>query len=286
MLKYDCITSEKLRCFDAEISDNTHLGVLGQRDSGKEDLIYLTLRLKNKKSGSIILDGVDIFSLSEEEMNTIRWAKISAVFYDPYSMFNPIYNVASHFAEIAISHNFGDFHFSEEIAKEYLKILGAKEELVYKHPLQLSPLEAKKISIALASFMEPKYIIVDDIEFGLNDNGRATIINSLIDLMQIVKSSFIILDNDPAVISRLADYVIVIYKGEKVEEGTDVLYDHYHPYTTDLISGNIKERNIIGNGCIYSENCAFSSYKCNNNKPEEVKVGNNKVKCFLYPWGT
>ncbi len=283
MLKYNCVTSEKLNCFSAEIS-NKSLGILGQKDSGKEDLIYLTLRLKNRKSGNIIFDDVDIFSLSEEEMNAIRWAKISAVFYDPYSMFNPIYNVASHFAEISISHNFGDFHFSEDIAKEYLKILGAKEDLLYKYPTQLSPLEAKKVSIALASFMEPEYIIVDDIEFDLNDNGRATIVNSLIDLMQIIKSSFIIMDNDPAVISRLTDYTIVIYRGETVEEGSDILHDPYHPYTVDLISGNIKERNIIGRGCIYSENCAYSSYKCKNNKPEKVKVGNGKVKCFLYPW--
>ncbi len=284
MLEYSCVTTDRLKCFSLKLPKGAKVGVLGQRDSGKEDVINVALGLKPLVSGDVVLDGQSLTSLSDRELNNIRWTKVSAVFYDPYSLFNPIYDVASHFAEIVISHGLGDFHVAVELAKEFLRVVGGREELLYKYPLDLTPLEAKRVSIAMASFLEPDYILLDDIEYKLNDNGRALIVNSLIDLMGVINSGFLVLDNDPALLSRLSTYTVVVYKGEVVEEGEEVLLQPYHPYTMDLVNGNVGEKNLEGKGCRYSDNCRFSTVKCRESEPRMVKVGKSRVKCLMYPW--
>ncbi|NON62750.1 ATP-binding cassette domain-containing protein [Acidianus sp. RZ1] len=275
MLEYQCSTTDKLNCFSTVVSSN--LGILGQKDSGKEDIIYLALGISSLKKGKVLYDGEDIYSLKEEDLNNIRWKKISAVFYNPYNSLNPLYKVSSNFEEIAISHGL-EKNASLEIAVEYLKILGEKKEILEKYPYDLSPLEAKRVSIALAMFTDPEYVMIDDIEYGLNDNGRALIVNSLIDLIESSRSKFVILDNDPSVISRLADEFIVLYMGNIVERGND-LREVYHPYTIDLIREELGI-NKLGIGCPYSANCRFVTPKCE--KVRTTKVGNNEVKCIIY----
>lgn len=277
MLEYVNVYGDILNDFSLRVESN--LGILGQRDSGKEEIIFYTLLLKKPKKGKILLDGKEI---REDNINDIRWKEISAVFYDPYSMFSPIYNIASHFAEIAISHDIGDYGFAVDIAKEFIKILGLDSSILEKFSYQLTPLEAKKVSLALAIFLEPKYVLIDDIEFGISDLGRAVIINSIIDLQSIISTKFIVLDNDPAVISRVSDEFVVLYKGKIIEKGIN-LTEVYHPYTLDLLRGEIST-NRLGKGCPYSENCRYSSLKCREKEPEEIKVGNNYVKCLLYSW--
>ncbi|MUM65522.1 ATP-binding cassette domain-containing protein [Acidianus infernus] len=277
MLEYINIYGDTLNNFSLKVESN--LGILGQRDSGKEEIIFYTLLLKKPKKGKILLNGNEI---KEDNVNGIRWKEISAVFYNPYSMFNPIYNIASHFAEIVMSHDIGDYNFAVDIAKEFIKILGLDSSVLEKFSYQLTPLEAKKVSLALATFLEPKYVLIDDIEFGINDNGRAVVINSIIDLESILSSKFIVLDNDPAVISRVSDEFVVLYKGKIIERGSNVS-EVYHPYTLDLLRGEISI-NYLGIGCPYSDNCRYSSLKCKEKEPEEIKVGNNYVKCLLYSW--
>ncbi|QKQ99129.1 ABC transporter ATP-binding protein [Metallosphaera tengchongensis] len=278
MLKYDCLTvGTELHCLTAEI-DKTSVGILGERDSGKELLIPATLGLIDGVSGSIYLDNIDLVK-SRDLLDRIRWRRISAVFYDPFTMFNPLYDVASHFSEIVVSHNLGNEEFGIEVGLEYVKLLGLDGTIMSKLPHQLSPLHAKKVAIALATFLEPDYILIDDIEFGLSDIGRASLINSLIDLMGTVRSTFVFLDNNPAILSRLTDYVIVLFKGRTVEEGYRILENPLHPYLIDLIRGEIKDTNVLGEGCPYSSQCRFSTSKCKTEVPW-VSLDGRKVRCL------
>ena len=282
MIQYECLTVKKLNCFTAIISSNT--GVLGQRDSGKEEIIRATFRLVKAK-GKILLDGNDVLSLDEESFRKILWTKISWVPYDSSQLFDPIYDIASHFIEIFASHNLGTSDYALDIAKDYLKILGLNpEEILKSYVTQLSPLKLKKTAIALATFTEPEHVFLDDIEYGLSELDQIQVVNSLIDLMSVTSSKFLILDNDPAVLSRLTDYVIVVYKGEVVEEGKDILLDPLHPYTIDVIKGQVRPDIFPSSGCVYSSSCRFNSMKCLIEKPKPVKVGNRVVRCHLYPW--
>jgi peptide/nickel transport system ATP-binding protein len=282
MLVYDCLTVEgKINCFNARIDKN--VGILGQRDSGKEEIVKATFRL-SKAKGRISLDDVNILQLGIEEFREILWKKISWLKYNHYEMFNPIYDIASHFVEIVVSHSIGNADYAIDLAKEALRLVGEKEEVLTMYPNQLSPLRLKKVALALSIFTEPDYVFIEDIEYGLSELGRIYIVNSLIDVMNVLNSKFIVLDNDPAVLSRLSDYFYVIYKGYIVEEGTDVIRNPYHPYTIDLISGEIEGTNVIGKGCVYSSRCRFKSIKCENSEPNTFKYENGVVKCNLYPW--
>ncbi|BFH72142.1 ATP-binding cassette domain-containing protein [Sulfurisphaera javensis] len=277
-LKYECLTVEgKLNCFTLEIKEDT--GILGQRDSGKEEVINATFKL-TKASGKILLDDVDIMSKGDK----LYWEKLSVVFYDPMKLFNPIYDIASHFIEIGISHDMENEELILETAKEVFKVLNIREEILYSYPHQLRSLELKKVALALASFLEPEYLFIDDIEYNLNEIEIGLLVNSIIDLKETFDINLIVFDNDPAVISRLADYIAVLYRGEVVEEGYHVIEYPYHPYTIDLIEGNLKEENLVGEGCIYSKNCKYSTYKCRLTKPKMVNLGERYVKCLGYPW--
>ncbi|QIW24613.1 ATP-binding cassette domain-containing protein [Sulfolobus sp. S-194] len=279
MLKYECLSVKgKLNCFSLEIKEDT--GILGQRDSGKEEIINVTFKLTKDFSGRILLDDIDITRYNEE----IYWTKISVIFYDPMKLFNPIYDIASHFIELGISHGIENEEAILETAEEILKILGMKKEVIFSYPNQLKPLELKKIALALASFLEPEYIFIDDIEYNLSTLEIELLINSILDLKETFNMKLIVFDNDPAVISRLVDYVVVLYRGEIVEEGYNVIEYPYHPYTIDLIRGELKEKNLIGKGCIYSGNCRFSTFNCKNITPKLVDLGGRKLKCLGFPW--
>lgn len=277
-LKYECLTVKgKLDCFSLEIKEDT--GILGQRDSGKEEIINATFKLTSA-TGKILLNDVDILKDGEK----LYWEKLSVVFYDPMRLFNPIYDIASHFIEIGISHGLENEEYILETAKEFLKLLGTNDNILSNYPHQLNTLDLKKTAIALASFLEPEYIFIDDIEYNLSELEISLLLNSIIDLKDTLDSTLIIFDNDPAIISRLADYVVVMYKGEIVEEGYDVIEYPLHPYTIDLIQGNLKEKNLKGDGCIYSQNCRFSTSKCKSLKPNFSDLGRRRVKCLGFPW--
>jgi len=278
MLKYECVTVRgKLNCFTLDITRDT--GILGQRDSGKEEIINATFKL-TKADGKIFLDETDVLEKGEE----LFWTKLAVVFYDTMKLFNPIYDVASHFIEIGISHELENEELIIESAKEILKILGVKDDVLTYYPYQLRPLELKKVGIALASFLEPEYLFIDDVEYNLSEAEIINIVNSIIDLQDTFNMKLIVFDNDPAVLSRLTDYFVTLYKGEIVEEGFDVLEYPLHPYTADLLNRNLKEQSFVGKGCVYSLNCEYSSYKCKTVTPKLVDLGGRKVKCLGFPW--
>ncbi|AWS00220.1 ATP-binding cassette domain-containing protein [Metallosphaera hakonensis] len=283
MLEYRCLTvGESLKCFNVTLGKES-IGVLGEKDSGKEVIIPATLGLLSNVSGSILLDGTDLVK-SKDILLKARWEKISAVFYDPASMFNPIYDIGSHFAEIVVSHEMGNPEYGIETGIEFLKVLGVEKEVMEKLPHQLSPVQLKKVAIALATFLEPDHVIIDDLEFGLGDIGRAAVVNSLIDLMGSVRSSFMILENNPGILSRLSDRIVVLYSGEMVEEGKDVLITPLHPYTVDLIAGEIKDKKRKAKGCPYSGECRHATPKCLGEIPW-LTLGNQRVRCVAYTTG-
>lgn len=282
MIKYECLTVKgRLNCFNAKFEGD--VGVLGQRDSGKEEIVKATFGLINAE-GKVLVDGVDITKLKPEEFNGLLWTKMSLMTYDPKAMFNPIYDVASHFVEIVVSHGMGDSSFAIELAREALRAVGEKEEVLYYYPHQLSPLRLKRVALALAIFTEPEHVFIEDIEYGLSELNRIYLLNSIIDAISSYRSKLVVFDNDPAVISRLVDYVYVIYKGEVVEEGPDVLRSPMHPYTIDYLSGLVTEGEP-GKGCVYSSTCRFATPKCSERKPNAFRYGGGVVWCNLYPWG-
>ncbi|WP_221288203.1 ATP-binding cassette domain-containing protein [Stygiolobus caldivivus] len=282
MLEYKCLTvGKKLSCFTATI--RSHTGILGQRESGKEEIIKATFRLI-KADGEVKLDGVNILGMKDEEFRKILWTKISWVPYDVMQLFNPIYDVASHFVEIFISHGLGNSDYALDVAREFLKILGLNpEEVLKSYVFQLSPLKLKKTALALALFTEPEHVLVDDIEYGISEIDQIQVVNSIIDVMSTTSSIFLISDNDPAVLSRVADHFIVLYRGEILEEGDNVLVDPLHPYTIDVLRGYVAPEGYLSDGCVYANSCYYSSVKCMLKKPEMIKIGNRVVKCHLYP---
>ena len=281
MIEYKCLTVRgKLNCFTARVEGN--VGVLGERYSGKEEIVKATFRLV-KAEGEVLIDGVDALKISNEELNRLLWTKVSLVTYDPKAMFNPIYDIASHFVEVSVSHGLGGSSCALELAKEALKVLGEKEEVLYMYPHQLSTFRLKRVAIALALFTEPEHVFVEDIEYGLSELERAYIVNSLIDAMSSYISKYVVFDNDPAVLSRLVDYVYVVYKGEVIEEGSEVLTRPMHPYTVDYLDGVVRDSEK-GQGCIYSNACRFSSPKCREETPNTFRYPGGAVKCNLYPW--
>ncbi len=282
MIEYDCLTvKEKLECFSLRQTVG-NVGILGEENSNKEYLAKASMRLISS-TGHFYINGEDVLSVSPEEFKDYLWVKLSEIPSDPYLLFSELYDIKSHFVEIVISHGIGDKHYAEELALEYVKLLGLETSILDKYTFQLNPIDAKKVEIALASFLNPEVIFVEDIGSGLNDVQVNVILNSLLDMESVTGSSFVVLDNDPAVISRLADYVVVMYKGETIEEGEDVLSFPLHPYTQAYLGGYLRP-SVAGRGCKFSMSCPFSSSKCKEERPKGTNVGSSFVRCNLYPW--
>ncbi|WP_162204984.1 ABC transporter ATP-binding protein [Sulfuracidifex tepidarius] len=282
MIEYDCLTvKDKLECFSLRQIDG-NVGILGEGNSNKEYLVKASMRLVNS-TGHFYINGEDVLSVTSEEFKDYLWIKLSEIPSDPYTLFSELYDIKSHFVEIVMSHGLGDEHYAEELALEYVKLLGLETSVLDKYTFQLNPMEAKKVEIALASFLNPEVIFVEDIGCGLNDVQVNVILNSLLDMESVTDSSFVVLDNDPAVISRLADYTVVLYKGEIIEEGEEVLSFPLHPYTQAYLGGYLRP-SLPGRGCKFSSSCPFSSFRCKEEIPKGANVGRSFVRCHLYPW--
>ncbi len=282
MIEYDCLTVKNLvDCFSIkQVKGN--VGILGEQTSNKEYIVKASMKLI-PSIGHFYLNGEDVLYTSEEVFKSYLWTRLSEVPSDPYGLFSELYDLRSHFSEIVLSHGLGDEHYADELAVEYVKLLGLETGVLEKYPFQLNPVDAKKVEIALAGFLNPEVIFVEDIGCGMGDVQVSVILNSLLDLGSVVRSSFVVLDNDPAVISRLADYVVVMYKGEVVEGGDDVISHPLHPYTQAYLGGYLRP-SVPGSGCKFSSSCPFSSPVCKESSPKQVVIGRSTVKCNLYPW--
>jgi len=280
------------------------LGILGESGCGKSLTGFSLLRLLPPGiihySGEVIIDGISIYELSEEEVSKIRGKKIAIILQDPLSSLNPVLTIGEQIEEVLKYHfNLGKKERKEKTFK-LLKEVGIPEpELRAKnYPHQLSGGLRQRAMIAMALAGEPEILVADEPTTALDVTLQIQILELLKKLNQEKSLTIVFISHDLGIIRWIAQKVAVFYAGEIVEIAkTEELFNNpLHPYTLSLINsypkegklGKILKGGVVNllekpEGCRYFERCEIICEEGKKLHPELVSINNNHwVRCFKY----
>jgi len=218
-----------------QIAENEFVALVGESGSGKSTIARLLVGLEGPSSGRILLDGRDLTGLSPAQ----RAKVVQIVFQDPQSALNPRRRVASIVTQ-ALESGRRSVTADERRAraKELLAEVGLSYDFATRFPAQLSGGQRQRVNIARALCSLPRLLIADEIASGLDVSIQAQLLNLLARLRAELGFAMLFISHDLSVVRHLCSRVLVMYRGEIVEQGPveAVFADPQHPHTRALLS--------------------------------------------------
>ena len=276
------------------------LGIVGESGCGKTMTSLAVMRLMPEQgkvtSGSIRLSGEDLVVASEARMRGLRGNEISMVFQEPMTSLNPVFSVGEQIAEVLKAHQGMSKSEAREHAVELLESvkIPLPSRRANDYPHQLSGGMRQRVMIAIALACKPKVLIADEPTTALDVTVQAHIFELLHELRDQTGTSIILITHDMASVAEMAERVMVMYAGRKVEEGPveEILTNPLHPYTQGLIRcvphlmetisperqdlheipGIVPPISHFGrNECLFAPRCSFVEDRCLNQRPLDSK---------------
>ncbi|MFE9609056.1 ABC transporter ATP-binding protein [Streptomyces sp. NPDC006012] len=220
------------------------LGIVGESGSGKSVTNLTILGLHNPLTttidGEILLDGKELITASQRELEKLRGNRMAMIFQDPLTALSPFYSVGRQIAEPFRKHTGASKKAAWERAVEMLAKVGIPnpKERAKDYPHQFSGGMRQRAMIAMALVCDPDLLIADEPTTALDVTVQAQILDLLKNLQQEFGSAIVFITHDLGVIADMADDIMVMYAGRAVERGTvdDVLRAPQHPYTWGLLN--------------------------------------------------
>lgn len=219
------------------------LGIVGESGSGKSVSSMALMGLLPKKatvSGTALLDGTDLLSLTEDEFRTIRGHRIGMIFQEPMTSLNPVQRCGAQVVEMLRQHE----EISADEARErtislFREVLLPRPEKIFdSYPHEISGGQKQRVMIAMALINHPDILIADEPTTALDVTVQKTILELLKSLQEKYGISIIFITHDLGVIAQIADDILVMYRGKVVEQGPakEILYNPQQPYTKGLLA--------------------------------------------------
>jgi oligopeptide/dipeptide ABC transporter ATP-binding protein len=291
---------------DLGLETGTTLGLVGESGSGKSTLARLVLRLIDPTGGSIVLDGLDITTLTGPPLRRSRLA-MQMIFQDPYSSLDPHQNIADIVGEPLQIHTKLTAKEREQRVIELLGQVGIGRHVLGRQPHEFSGGQRQRIAIARALALEPKLLVCDEPVSALDVSTQSQVINLLSELQDRLGLAYLFIAHDLSVVRHLSDRIAVMYLGKIVEEGRsdDVYLRPTHPYTAALLSAipvpdprrqQSRERIVLTGevgtlldattGCRFRQRCPFAMDVCARVDPEPfTTAAGTVVRCHLHTEG-
>lgn len=207
------------------LEENACLGILGESGSGKTMLCRAILGLLDANftiTGQAIFKGRDLMQLSKLEMQSVRGKSCCMVLQNPMTAFDPTARIGMQMTETFLSHKSMQKKQAIELALDVLARMQLKhpEELLEKYPHQLSGGMLQRVMIAIALALEPDLIIADEPTTALDSITQFEVMEEFVRIRETLKTAMIFISHDLGVISRISDHILVMDKGNVVEEGS------------------------------------------------------------------
>jgi len=227
------------------IPEGKTVGLVGESGSGKSVSSLAIMRLipnppGKVTSGKIMFEGKDLLSLPESAMRDVRGNKISMIFQEPMTSLNPVFTVGDQIAETLILHEGLDKKKALERAIELLDQVGIPnpKERVHAYPHEMSGGQRQRVMIAMAIACKPDLLIADEPTTALDVTIQKQILDLIAKLQKQYQMSVLFITHDLGVIADIADEVVVMYRGDIVEQGQSeqIFTKPQHPYTKGLLA--------------------------------------------------
>ncbi len=292
---------------DFSLEKGKTLGIVGESGGGKSVTGFSLIKLIEEPGeiveGEILFYGEDLMKKSEREMGKIRGKEISMIFQDPMTSLNPLFTIKRQMDEVLKIHT--NLNEKERLNRsvELLRSVGIPnpEDRIKSYPHELSGGMRQRVIIATSMSANPKLIIADEPTTALDVTIQAQILRLLKELVQKNNNSLILITHDLAVVSEMADNIIVMYCGKIVEQGKtkQIVNNSYHPYTRgllnsiprfrsdksrlDTIEGIVPNMFNLPKGCNFAPRCKYKQERCENEEPLKREITEGHYAACHFP---
>jgi peptide/nickel transport system ATP-binding protein len=286
------------------------LAVVGESGCGKSVTALSILRLIASPPGRIVsgrvaFAGRNLLALSEREMRSVRGNEISMIFQEPMTSLNPVLTIGRQIAETARVHRGLSAGEAKQKAIEMLALVNIPEaeRRVSQYPHELSGGMRQRVMIAMALTCGPRLLIADEPTTALDVTIQAQILMLMRDLKEKTGAAIVLITHDLGVVAEMAQRVVVMYAGRKVEEArVDALFARpLHPYTVGLLNsvprlsdvqlgrvtrlaeipGTVPSLRDEPVGCTFAPRCAYATDLCRGEYPPlEMKEEGHYAACW------
>ncbi|MDM3871040.1 ABC transporter ATP-binding protein [Porticoccus sp. W117] len=277
------------------------LSLVGESGCGKSLTAFALLQLLPPfgkiLSGSVCLQGENLASMDEAQLQKIRGNRISMIFQEPMSALNPVFPVGVQVAEALILHKGMAKKAALKEAVGMLEKVGIPDPAsrAVNYPHQLSGGMRQRVMIAIALACEPEILIADEPTTALDVTIQAQILDLMHDLQENLGTAILFISHDFGVVSRMADDIAVMYAGRVIEQGSssDILLNPQHPYTQALlqttpridasldrlpaIAGRVPGPRRRPPGCCFAPRCSVAVDCCSKQRPERLALSKSHI---------
>ena len=273
------------------------LAIVGESGCGKSVTSMSVLRLvpqpPGRVRGTVRFDGRDLLTLPERAMRGLRGKDIGMIFQEPMTSLNPVLTVGRQIGETLRLHEGLGAGAARRRAVDLLALVGIPEpeRRVGEYPHQLSGGMRQRVMIAIALACTPRLLIADEPTTALDVTIQAQILDLMRDLKARVQAAILLITHDFGVVAEMAERVVVMYAGRKVEEApvAALFAAPLHPYTRGLLAavprlgaahaGRTPLAEIPGQvprlidpppGCAFAGRCPLASARCRHEAPAIV----------------
>lgn len=294
---------------EMQLMENEIYGIAGESGCGKSTLIKTLFGMVNPPLN--VMEGkvyyningelTDIFSFRDKDLKKVRWEYISYIPQGSMNVLNPVEKIIKSFENFIKAHR--KVKKREEIVelvRTYIKSLGLPVEILESYPHQLSGGMRQRVTVALATIMQPRIIVADEPTTALDVVMQRGVVQLLKDIQSSQKNSIILVTHDMGIHANVTKRIGIMYAGKIIEEADseEIFENPMHPYTKYLIGSlpKIGDKSYkvsapgappsLANppsGCRFYPRCEKATKRCTEKVPKMVEIkSGHKVACFLY----
>ena len=280
-------------------------GLVGESGSGKsvtaQSIIQLVKAPGKIVSGEVWLDGEDLMSFSQDEMQAVRGRKISMIFQEPRAALNPLFTVGDQISRVIQLREGCTRSVAESHAVDMMRAveIADPERRASAYPHELSGGMCQRVMVAMALSANPLLLIADEPTTGLDVTVQAQVLDLIRSRVRSAGSACLFITHDLGVVAELCERVIVMYAGRVVEQGpvSEIFARPRHPYTQGLIAstlrvdidkpistipGTVPDAVHLPSGCAFHPRCPFAEDLCQQEEPAMVEAGpDHTTRCHI-----
>jgi peptide/nickel transport system ATP-binding protein len=288
---------------DMKVHKGEFVAVVGESGCGKSTLLFAIARLLSPSAvitgGSVAFRGQNLVTMTDKELNALRWRDYSVVMQSAMNALNPVTTIGAQFKDSIEAHAKWSVAQTAQRCVEVMKLVGIDPIHLNSYPHQLSGGMRQRAMIAMALLFTPDLVIMDEPTSGLDVVGQRLLMVQIKELQQKLGFAVIFVTHDMSLVSHFSDQLLVMYAGQVVEIGpTRAVFDSpSHPYSRGLldafpsirgprveltgIAGSPPDLSNPPDGCRFHPRCAFAMAACFTEPPPLYRVGPALSRCHL-----
>jgi peptide/nickel transport system ATP-binding protein len=289
---------------DLDVAPGEFVGVVGESGCGKSTLLFAIARLLSPpaeiSAGSVEFHGQNLVTMSEKQLNVLRWRDLSVVMQSAMNALNPVASIGAQFKDTMTAHGKPAKREIADRSVEVMKLVGIDPVHLRSYPFQLSGGMRQRAMIAMALLFTPDLVIMDEPTSALDVVAQRSLMVQIKQLQEQLGFAVLFVTHDMSLVSHFSDRLVVMYAGQVVESGpTRAVFDNpSHPYSRGLldafpsirgprvqltgIPGRPPELRNPPSGCRFHPRCPVEMAHCPTIMPALYQVGVAEARCLKH----